>query len=729
MISTDLQRVQIQDIVEYQLPSFVRTEYPLVADFLKQYYISQEVPGASADLIQNIDEYLKLESLTNNAESTTLAADVAYSDTSLTVTFDINSSIFGTSQFPERYGLLKIDDEIILYTQKTPNSFTGCQRGFSGVTSYTHEDQSDRLTFSNSQISTHKKDAVVTNLSALLFKKFLTKIKTQFIPGFEDRSLDADLNQKLFISRGQDFYKTKGTDESFKILFGALYGEPVDILKPRDYLFRPSDAQYRVTRDLVVQSISGDPSQLVNQTLFQDAYVGYGISTAYASISATEKIINDGKTYYKLSVDYDYDKDIDVAGSVLGKFSVHPKTQVITQVSTGASIIEVDSTVGFAHSGELVATYSDNSTGIVTYTSTSVNQFLGVTNVTSEIDSKSDIRINAYAYGYVGIGTTTKVTFRVGSVLADPVIDGITNSYVKDDTINIKSLGITTSSPQTDNWIYNVATKFDVESVTLLDISDYTYRVRTYAEHGYRIGDNINITGSDAVAKSTTVSDLSNAYTFSIKGQGELSGSTFTVERKLLNPNVSSTLTRYNNLTRDFANVQNTYVKFNHDVLVASPSIPHYTAAPLDFDDREIILDGSYSGETFTISGVTDHGYYTGDAVYYNKYQISSGGDEADSPPPVYSQFEDIDPGIFFVKRINATQLILSSSQANLYNDSFVSVSGIETSNSLTYVDFNGKTVEQQHLLREIKTPDNKSGNYITEPGKTGILILSLIHI
>ena len=335
-----------------------------MADFLKQYYISQEVPGASADLIQNIDEYLKLEALTNNSESTTLAADVTYTDSTLSITFDLNQNIFGTSQFPERYGLLQIDEEIILYTHKTPNSFTGCQRGFSGVTSYTHADSSDRLTFSTSNIATHKKDAVVTNLSALLFKQFLTKLKTQFIPGFEDRTLDADLNQKLFISRGQDFYKTKGTDESFKILFGALYGEPVDILKPRDYLFRPSDAQYRVTRDLVVQSISGDPSQLINQTLKQDAYIGYGISEAYASITSTEKIVNDGKTYYKLSVDYDYDKDIDVAGSVLGQFSVHPKTQVITQVSTGASIINVDSTVGFAHSGDLVATYSDGTTGI-----------------------------------------------------------------------------------------------------------------------------------------------------------------------------------------------------------------------------------------------------------------------------------------------------------------------------------------------------------------------------
>ena len=50
MISTDLKRVQIQDIVENQLLNFARDDFPLIVDFLKQYYISQEYPGAPVDL-------------------------------------------------------------------------------------------------------------------------------------------------------------------------------------------------------------------------------------------------------------------------------------------------------------------------------------------------------------------------------------------------------------------------------------------------------------------------------------------------------------------------------------------------------------------------------------------------------------------------------------------------------------------------------------------------------
>ena len=88
MISTDLQRVQIQDIIEYQLPAFVRDDFPLVGEFLKQYYISQEYPTAPSDIIQNIDEYVKLETLLDSEDETTLAVDISFSDTEITTSFN-----------------------------------------------------------------------------------------------------------------------------------------------------------------------------------------------------------------------------------------------------------------------------------------------------------------------------------------------------------------------------------------------------------------------------------------------------------------------------------------------------------------------------------------------------------------------------------------------------------------------------------------------------------------
>ena len=724
MISTDLKRVQIQDVVAHQLPSFVREDFPLITEFLKQYYVSQEYPGASVDLIQNIDQYLKLETLTDNVDSTKLSSSVSFNDTAINVAFDLNNNILGTYGFPEKYGLIKIDDEIILYTSKTTNSFVGCVRGFSGVTSYTKLDTTDGLTFSTSEIAEHTSDTSVVNLSNLLLKEFLTKIKYQFTPGFENREIDSDVDQRLFISRAKDFYQTKGTDESFKILFGALYGEKVDVIKPRNYLFRPSDAQYRITKDIVVESLSGNPLELLNQTLFQEEYSNYDIQKAYAPITDVEKLYYDGKEYYKLSVDFDYSKDITFDGSVFGDFSVHPKTRVITSVSVGSSVIDVDSTLGFPNSGELVVNYSANNSGIVSYTSKSINQFFGVSNITSNIASAEDIRLNTYAYGYVGVGTASKVEVRIGSVLSNLEVNDQTYYFSKNDTATIKSLGITTSSPRTDSWIYNLATKYDVKSLVVVDTSSFTYRVATFTKNNFKIGDNLLIIDSFDISKESVVSDIIDDFTFSIKGQGFLNTNQvrFKVERKILKPETSSLLSNYAYISNYTSNVQNTYAKFNQDVLVASSSIPNYYDQPLNFYDRKITLSGFYDGEVFTISNVADHGYYTGDAVYYKPFTTTQTIDG--SVVTTTSKFSNIQEGVYYVKRlVSSNQFKLASSQANLYNNKFISVSGIVTSNTLEYVDFYNKELQHQNLLREIKSPIDESGYYATNPGKTGILV------
>ena len=127
-------RIQFSNIVQNQLPAYVKEEFPLVSDFLKQYYIAQEFEGAPIDLIQNIDEYVKISELTHLVDSVVLDSDLGYDDTTIAV--DLIKSPKGTEGFPSTYGLLKIDDEIITYTAKTSSSFTGCVRGFSGITSY-----------------------------------------------------------------------------------------------------------------------------------------------------------------------------------------------------------------------------------------------------------------------------------------------------------------------------------------------------------------------------------------------------------------------------------------------------------------------------------------------------------------------------------------------------------------------------------------------------------------
>lgn len=372
-------RIQFNNILQNQLPSYVKEEFPLVAEFLKQYYISQEFQGAPADLAQNIDSYIKLNTIKDNSDSTTLRSDVSFIDDIINVESTIG--------FSDSYGLIQIDNEIISYQSKTADSFIGCIRGFSGITSYKTENKPEELLFKSSESETHsakfinakgeEESTIVINLSSLFLKEFFNKLKYQLTPGFENREFYSGLDKYFFLKQSKDFYSTRGTDLSFKILFNALYGEDVKVIRPQEYLIKPSYAQYNISNNLLVESISGDPYELVNSTLKQDEYGD--IPKGYAQISNVEKILTDSnKSYYKLSFDAGYNRDIRVDGALYGTFSVHPNTKLIGNVLPGAKTLDVDSTIGFPKSGELSVTYFDGTEGIISYSSKSINQFLDV---------------------------------------------------------------------------------------------------------------------------------------------------------------------------------------------------------------------------------------------------------------------------------------------------------------------------------------------------------------
>ena len=130
----------------------------------------------------------------------------------------------------------------------------------------------DKLEFSQTQIDDHTEGTKVYNLNILFLQQFFKRLKGQVVPGFEERSLYSGLDQRNFIYNAQtSFYSSKGSDESHKILFSTLYGENVEVIKPSEYLIRPSNGDYKVTQDFIVEAVQGNPLDLKNRTLFQDS--------------------------------------------------------------------------------------------------------------------------------------------------------------------------------------------------------------------------------------------------------------------------------------------------------------------------------------------------------------------------------------------------------------------------------------------------------------------------
>ena len=708
-------RVKFQDIVENQFPRYVLEDFPLLPEFVKQYYKSQEGQGSTFDLIQNIDQYVKVDQLFDLKTYTELNGDLNYTATTIPTAAITNF----TEGFPETNGLIKIDNEIIHYESIENNSFINCTRGFSGITTYVSGNKPDQLTFEQSVADTHENGSKIHNLNILFLQEFFKKVKNQIAPGFNDRTFADNVDQRNFLFNVDSFYKSKGTDQSFKILFRALYGEEVDIIKPSESLFRPSDADYKVTSDFVVESIVGDPLQLKNLTLFQDS------TSARGSVSNVQPINYGDGQYYQLSIDTGYARDISVRGSIFGEFKVNPKTKTLNTVSVGATIIDVDSTIGFPETGKLLLINNTGDQVSIAYTGKSVNQFFDVTGVIDTYNDKSDIRLDEYSYAYVGLDTSNPIQVRITSTLKEFKLQGDAYGYNEEDTINIQTLGIERGDERSQNWLSNVKTEWDINTIELVDELEQSYEISLYDTHFFKPGYQINLISSGGFILPGTVIRASGEKVFRVKLAANIGSIPYVkVENQLLKGNSG----KYPKLNGFVANVQNFYQKFNGDVAVASNSIPNYSNIFTDPYDKKVTFTGSSEGdnETLVLTTNKDHGYLTGDAVIYKpgiirSTTITPNGIEIVTETE--SKFQDVDANVYYIKRLNSSSVKLARSRADIFSNKFVELLGTVTDNEFIYFDYDKKELAPQNIVREVLAPDNKSGVYETEPGHTGILI------
>lgn len=684
-------RIKISSVVESQLPSYVRDDFPLVSELLTEYYQSLESKGSPLDIIQNIDQYIKTNELYNVVETTTLTNEVNR--------FDDTISVSTTEGFPKSYGLILVNNEIILYKSKTSTSFIDCSRGFSGITEYSVGNSED-FTFSSSETVNHANGSTVKNLSSLFLKEFFNKVKGQFAFGFENRELDSDLNQNIFVKQSKDFYSSKGSERSFEILFRVLYGKDVEVVLPRKDLFRPSDAQYRVTRNIVVESVQGNPEDLLNQTIQQNQFDGYdSITRAFGTVTDTKKIVRDGIQYTTLMLDYDFDKDISVQGSVFGDLPIHPKTSVLDDVEINSDKISVDSTIGFPKKGEI----SFNDT-IISYDGTTVNQFLNCKGIDLSIPRTSVVGVNTYAFGYDKNGS--EIRFKVTGVLSDVDISEPNIYYDKGDVGRIINLGYTSEDPKDKNWIFNVSVKCNVSEY--LKIGNNKYKITTIDDNGLYNGDLVEVEYS-YVDGNLTITEKSVGDVF-ISNE-TVPGRVFNVQNLELNGNdqrilsVKKLIGKYDN--GFLTDVLNVYKDTNSDIrYVTSNSIPKYQV-DLNINQFKYNLNGNFTDDKITIN---NHGFFTGDVIAYNG---SSSG---------------ISTSIYYVKKESDNEIKISRTRLDIENSNFISTTSSLSGDTISLFRFskndnNALSLDGQRLVRSIETPLNDGIEYDTLSGTTGILV------
>ena len=123
---------------------------------------------------------------------------------------------------------------------------------------------------------------------------------------------------------------------------------------------------------------------------------------------------------------------------------------------------------------------------------------------------------------------------------------------------------------------------------------------------------------------TTKIVNVTGAKSITIQGQGLLPPlSTYNI-KKLISRSVSNSFPESSIYSTNVQNVYRTSLFNDSDrILVASPSIPSYNSQPINASKRSISFQGAFGGDLFDISHLSDgttiddHGFYTGDEIYY----------------------------------------------------------------------------------------------------------------
>ena len=686
----DIKKVSIGEILDSQIPEFLNEDSPLFKEFLSEYYKSLEIKSGAIDLAKNIKEYKDIDAYNTENLVGSVYPQLFYL-TSDVLSFDDVIYVTSTYGWPNTYGLLKINDEIITYTGITTNSFTGCIRGFSGIDQIKSFANSEFLNFSSTIAEEHSAGTIVYNLSTLFIQEFFKKFKSEFLPGFESRTFVSGLSTKNILSRAKDFYITKGTDVSYKLLFKILYGTNIKVIKPKDYTIVPSANSYFTTKNILVEKLSGnDPTLTKGNFLYQELS---GIGTVSASIYNVEYRPVSNKELYEVSLD---------STSFNGTFQVTGKTKILESTLTGSNTLLVDSTVGFSKSGKVLVKPKNSNYIELTYTDKTSNQFLGVSGITKDLDYGLDIVEEKFAYAYIGIGNTSKVEFRIVNVIDSVNFDNTFNMKVG-DTVKLSGFGKDLSSDfQFNSWIYNLPTKHIIKDISQQDVNKF--RVVLYDGVSFYKNEVLNLVdtyGNTIKALVVVIEfpsgDVVKKYSSQILVQ-VLSTNFNPLNAKYISKIIYKAnhqqSSYYPNLSAIPSGVQNTYLDFDdNNFYVTSTGTPNYTIFAGDTKTYCSVVGTSSTSKL----NATNHSFTTGEVVYY-------------SPGISSTSNSGVTTGYYFVNKIDSNNLSLCFSKTDLLAQKFILFNpGIRT-DYIVKSGYENKTILNQKLLK--KFPRGKQKNY-----------------
>ena len=455
-------------------------------------------------------------------------------------------------------------------------AFKGCARAASGITGYTED---GNVTFSNNTTAKAATvDTQVKCLDAVFVKRLLDKYTEQFLPDVPELDYSR-IDVRSAIKTIKDFYSAKGTSFSIAYLFKLLYGETVTVSYPKDQITKPSAATWSIDTILRATLVSGDPTNIKDGLLLQEEDIADpNIKQASALIENFISIQTSEDTIYELALSEE---------TIVGTFTVPYKTKLAEPLDTTASIITVDSTIGWPERNGTFKVGTGTGAETIQYKEKSLNQFIECTRslngVVEDWDSATEVSSNFVVY--INKDTPQEVVMNIVGIV-DAQQTTLTNTgsyYLPGDKLSVSKLGGTGSGPELTTWLYNVKKLVEVESITFGGVNNQSATVTCRNPHGLLVGDQVTVYGANPIIYNgsflVTSRDTSTVFQYQLPQPATVVPQGNILVSVDLNKGKSDNTAVLNAIGPYTTNVQNTFFNTN-EVYVASTGIPNYKIGP-----------------------------------------------------------------------------------------------------------------------------------------------------
>lgn len=402
------------------LPNYIVEQYERFVEFMTLAAESEERLGFSQDLLQklhvyrNFDTYAKpivestilFQEINEKSESTEIVYEATYLtdefeavDTGRTsyernlaeppqdrrnftkdikVDFIEGQLVLGDANgFPEKNGILLIDEEVILYRYRAGNVCHDLVRGASATTAL--GDFLNPSEFRKTVPAKHFAGVKVHNISCLFMAAILHSIHLTYFQSVDSKRVARPIDRSSVLKHIRHFFQSKGTKLGIKALFKILFAEnDVDVYYPGDRMIIPSKSSWYETKLLRVTTVPWVLTPMELQHADPDAMIGQELKLkSYNSNNIYGTIIVDYVSKYSFEDEIHYEIFVE-KDNIKGDTVANPKTKLMRDLfmygtsddGIDVETITVESTLGFPESGVLII-----GNEAITYEYKSFNQF------------------------------------------------------------------------------------------------------------------------------------------------------------------------------------------------------------------------------------------------------------------------------------------------------------------------------------------------------------------